>query len=47
MANKDQMGLDINILYHSYLEWLGNQTFTAFQAKFHIFVQFGKFTLDW
>ena len=38
VANKCQMSSDINILYHSYQELLGYQTFTAFQAKFHIFV---------
>ena len=36
MANKCQMSSDINILYHSYQEWLKYQTFTAFQVKFHV-----------
>ena len=36
MANKCQMSSDINILYHSYQEWLKYQMFTAFQVKFHV-----------
>ena len=35
-ANKYQMGSNINILDHSYQEWLKYQTFTAFQVKFHV-----------
>ena len=37
-AKKYQMGSDINILYHSYQEWLKYQTFIAFQCIFHILV---------
>ena len=47
VANKCQMSSDINILYQSYQEWLKYQTFIAFQCIFHIFVYFGKFTVDW
>ena len=47
VAKKCQMSSDINILYNSYQEWLKYQTFIAFQCKFHIFVYFGKFTVDW
>ena len=47
VASQCQMSSDINILYHSYQEWLKYQTFTAFQCIFHIFVYFGKFTIDW
>ena len=47
VANKCQMSLDINILYHNYQEWLKHQMFIAFQCIFHIFVYFGKFTVDW
>ena len=36
VANKCQMSSDINILYHSYKQWLKYQTFTAFQVKFHV-----------
>ena len=36
MASCSQMSSDINILYHSYQEWLKYQTFTAFQVKFHV-----------
>ena len=43
MANKYQMGLSINILYHRHQELLECQTFTAFMLKFHIFVNFGNF----
>ena len=41
------MSSDINILYHSYQEWLKYQMFTAFQYIFHIFVYFDKFPFDW
>ena len=37
VANKCQMSSDINILHHSYQEWLKYQMFTAFQVKFHVF----------
>ena len=43
VASQCQMSSDINILYHSYQEWLHYQMFTAFQCIFHIFVYFGKF----
>ena len=36
LANKCQMSLDINILYHSYQEWLKYQMFTAFEVKLHV-----------
>ena len=36
MANKCQMSSDINILYHSYQEWLKHQTFITFLVKFHV-----------
>ena len=36
VASRCQMSSDINILYHSYQEWLKYQTFTAFQCIFHI-----------
>ena len=36
MANKCQMSSDINILYHSYQEWLKHQTFITFLVKIHV-----------
>ena len=45
VANKCQMSSDINILHHSYQEWLKYQTFTAFQVKFHIFGSIINFPL--
>ena len=39
------MGSNINILYHSYQEWLKYQTFTAFQVKFHVFGSIINFPL--
>ena len=36
VASRCQMSSDINILHHSYQEWLKYQAFTAFQVKFHV-----------
>ena len=36
MANKCQMSSDINILYHSYQQWLKHQTFITFLVKFYV-----------
>ena len=43
VANKYQMGSNINILYHKHQELLEYQTFTAYLLKFHIFVNIGNF----
>ena len=47
VANKCQMSSDINILYHSYQEWLKYQTFIAFQVKFHVSGSIINFAVDW
>ena len=36
VANQFQMSSDINILYHSYQEWLKYQTFITFLVKIHV-----------
>ena len=45
VASQCQMSSDINILYHSYQEWLKYQMFTAFQVKFHVFGSIINFPL--
>ena len=47
MANKCQMSSDINILFHSYQEWLKYQTFITFLVKFHVSGSIINFAIDW
>ena len=47
MANKCQMSSDINILYHSYKEWLKCQTFITFLVKFHVSGSMINSSFDW
>ena len=47
MVNKWQMSSDINILYHSYQEWLKYQTFITFLVKFHVSGSIINFAIDW
>ena len=47
VANKCKMSSDINILYHSYQEWLKYQIFIAFQVKFHVSGSIINFAIDW